>query len=65
VRAPRSPGGRFGQRPPGAFAKLDPRSQWRNPVMFIVWVGAILTTVLAIAEPFIGGPAPRGITDCP
>jgi len=33
--------------------------------MFIVWVGAILTTVLAIAEPFIGGPAPRGITDCP
>jgi len=37
--------------------------------MFIVWVGAILTTVLAIAEPFIGGPAPSGgtptITDCP
>ncbi len=23
--------------------------QWRNPVMFIVWVGSLLTTLLAIA----------------
>ncbi len=23
-----------------ALRKLDPRSQWRNPVMFIVWIGA-------------------------
>ena len=29
-----------------AFAKLDPRVQWRNPVMFVVYVGSILTTVL-------------------
>jgi len=29
-----------------AFAKLDPRVQWRNPVMFVVFVGSILTTVL-------------------
>jgi potassium-transporting ATPase ATP-binding subunit len=39
---------------PGAFRKLDPRLMVRNPVMFIVEVGAALTTVLAIAEPFIG-----------
>ncbi|RDV43142.1 K(+)-transporting ATPase subunit B [Leifsonia sp. ku-ls] len=39
---------------PGAFRKLDPRDMWRNPVMFIVEVGAALTTVLAIAEPFLG-----------
>ncbi|VWX61400.1 potassium translocating ATPase, subunit B [Burkholderiales bacterium 8X] len=29
-----------------AFAKLDPRVQWRNPVMFIVYVGSILTSLL-------------------
>jgi K+-transporting ATPase ATPase B chain len=26
--------------------KLDPRVQWRNPVMFVVYVGSILTTLL-------------------
>lgn len=45
---------------PGAIAKLNPAQQLRNPVMLLVWVGAALTTVLAIAEPFIGGPAPSG-----
>ncbi len=29
-----------------SFAKLSPRVQWRNPVMFIVYVGSILTTLL-------------------
>ena len=29
-----------------AFAKLDPRVQWRNPVMFVVYVGSILTSAL-------------------
>ena len=29
-----------------AFGKLDPRVQWRNPVMFVVYVGSILTTLL-------------------
>ena len=29
-----------------AFKKLDPRVQWRNPVMFVVYVGSILTTML-------------------
>jgi hypothetical protein len=32
-----------------AVKKLSPRVQWRNPVMFIVWVGSVLTTALAIA----------------
>jgi len=50
---------------PGAVRKLDPRQQWRNPVMFLVWVGAALTTVLAFAEPFLGGPAESGGTTVP
>jgi K+-transporting ATPase ATPase B chain len=29
-----------------AVAKLDPRTQIRNPVMFVVWVGSVLTTAL-------------------
>ena len=32
-----------------AVKKLNPQAQWRNPVMFIVWVGSLLTTLLAIA----------------
>jgi len=50
---------------PGALRKLSPRGQWRNPVMFVVWVGAVLTTALAIAEPFLGGPEPSGGTVVP
>ncbi len=45
---------------PGALRKLNPRDQWHNPVMFIVWVGAVFTTALAIAEPFLGGPQASG-----
>ncbi len=40
---------------PGAARKLNPAAQWRNPVMFLVWVGAALTTLIAIVEPFLGG----------
>ncbi|MFZ2268361.1 MAG: potassium-transporting ATPase subunit KdpB [Azonexus sp.] len=29
-----------------AFRKLNPAVQWRNPVMFVVYVGSILTTIL-------------------
>jgi K+-transporting ATPase ATPase B chain len=29
-----------------SFRKLDPRVQWRNPVMFVVYIGSILTTLL-------------------
>ena len=50
---------------PGAFRKLNPSEQWRNPVMFLVWVGAVLTTALAISEPFLGGPADSGGTTVP
>lgn len=32
-----------------AVKKLSPAVQWRNPVMFIVWIGSLLTTLLAIA----------------
>ena len=39
---------------PEAGRKLNPRDMWHNPVMFIVEVGAALTTVLAIALPFTG-----------
>ncbi|VTR75380.1 potassium-transporting ATPase subunit KdpB [Cellulomonas hominis] len=50
---------------PGAFRKLDPRTMWHNPVMFVVEVGAALTTVLAVVEPFTGGPEPSGGTETP
>ena len=36
---------------PGALAKLDPRTLWRNPVMFIVEIGAVWSTILAIISP--------------
>ena len=29
-----------------ALRKLDPRVQWRNPVMFVVYVGSVVTTAL-------------------
>lgn len=36
---------------PGAVRKLNPATMWRNPVMFIVEIGALFTTVLAAATP--------------
>ncbi|MEV4617543.1 potassium-transporting ATPase subunit KdpB [Asanoa sp. NPDC049573] len=36
---------------PDAIRKLDPRTLWRNPVMFIVEVGAVFTSVLAFGYP--------------
>jgi K+-transporting ATPase ATPase B chain len=36
---------------PDALRKLDPRTLWRNPVMFIVEIGAVWTTILAITDP--------------
>ena len=36
---------------PGALRKLDPRTLWRNPVMFIVEIGALWSTVLAVISP--------------
>ena len=31
-----------------SFVKLDPRVQWRNPVMFVVYVGSIITSALFV-----------------
>ena len=43
-----------------AFKKLTPQAQWRNPVMFIVWVGSVLTTILGIDALVGHGEAPAG-----
>lgn len=32
-----------------AVKKLSPHTQWRNPVMFIVWIGSLLTTLITAA----------------
>jgi K+-transporting ATPase ATPase B chain len=40
---------------PSALRKLDPRVQYRNPVMFVVEVGSALTTYSAIAHPSVFG----------
>ena len=64
--APRSFGwSQLVQALPGAVRKLNPAALVRNPVMLLVWVGAAFTTVLAIAEPFLGGPADSGGTPVP
>ena len=33
-----------------AFRKLDPRVQWRNPVMFVVFLGALATTFFSFGS---------------
>ncbi|EID77175.1 potassium-transporting ATPase subunit B [Rhodococcus opacus RKJ300 = JCM 13270] len=38
---------------PGALRKLDPRHLARNPVMFVVFVGSVVTTVMAVADPSV------------
>lgn len=35
-----------------SFAKLDPRVQIQNPVMFLGWLSAVMTSVLAVASIF-------------
>ena len=35
-----------------SFAKLDPRDQIQNPVMFLGWLSAVMTSVLAVASIF-------------
>ena len=41
-----------------ALRKLDPRVQWRNPVMFVVYLGSILTTGLWVQALDGHGEAP-------
>ncbi len=43
-----------------AFKKLDPRVQWRNPVMFVVYIGSLLTTALYIQALLGRGEASPG-----
>ncbi|WP_083936942.1 potassium-transporting ATPase subunit KdpB [Longispora albida] len=38
---------------PDALRKLDPRTLWRNPVMLIVEIGSVFTTVLAVIDPSV------------
>ncbi|WP_157110091.1 potassium-transporting ATPase subunit KdpB [Thermanaeromonas toyohensis] len=37
-----------------AFLKLNPRFQWRNPVMFVVEIGALLTTFFTFRDLLAG-----------
>ena len=43
-----------------SFTKLSPRVQWRNPVMFVVYAGSILTTLLGLQALQGQGEAPAG-----
>ena len=38
---------------PDALRKLNPATLWRNPVMFIVEIGSVFTTILAVANPSV------------
>lgn len=38
---------------PEAFRKLDPRVMVRTPVMFVVEIGSVLTTVMAVKDPSV------------
>jgi K+-transporting ATPase ATPase B chain len=38
---------------PDAFLKLNPWTLWKNPVMFIVEIGAVFTTVVAFGSPSV------------
>jgi K+-transporting ATPase ATPase B chain len=41
-----------------SLKKLSPRVQWRNPVMFVVYIGSLLTTVLWLQALLAHGEAP-------
>src|SRR3977135_4351038 len=43
-----------------SFLRLTPRYQWRNPVMFVVYIGSILTTILWVQALLGKGEAPAG-----
>ncbi|GAA3997427.1 potassium-transporting ATPase subunit KdpB [Streptomyces marokkonensis] len=36
---------------PEAFRKLDPRVMVKSPVMFVVWIGSVLTTAFSFTDP--------------
>jgi K+-transporting ATPase ATPase B chain len=39
-----------------AFLKLDPRTLWRNPVMFVVEIVSLIVTVRLVSDAVSGGP---------
>ncbi len=43
-----------------SFRRMTPRYQWRNPVMFVVYIGSILTTILWLQALTGKGEAPAG-----
>jgi K+-transporting ATPase ATPase B chain len=43
-----------------SFKKLSPRQQMKNPVMFVVWIGSVLTTALFFQALGGHGEAPSG-----
>jgi K+-transporting ATPase ATPase B chain len=43
-----------------SFRKLDPRLMARNPVMFVVEIGSVITTIVFVAGLFNGAPATSG-----
>ena len=43
-----------------ACRKLDPRHQIKNPVMFVVWIGSVLTTLLFLQAVVGSGESPAG-----
>ena len=43
-----------------SFKKLDPRVQIRNPVMFVVEIGSVITTVTWLIQAFGGKPLGGG-----
>ncbi len=43
-----------------SLRRMTPRYQWRNPVMFVVYIGSILTTLLWLQALLGHGEAPAG-----
>src|ERR1035437_4094942 len=43
-----------------SFLKLNPRQQWKNPVMFVVLIGSVLTSVLFVHSLYGHGEASPG-----
>ncbi len=40
----------------GSFRRLDPRLLWRNPVIFVVEIVSVVTSLIALADMVSGGP---------
>jgi potassium-transporting ATPase ATP-binding subunit len=51
------PKGLYSRAIKDAFVKLNPKFAIRNPVIFLVWIGTIITFVVTI-NPYLFGPVP-------